>query len=99
MEYLLTPSADKAFLYGRPVIRGARLKSMMLGDAAPREGVLRVDIGGMLKQKNVSSGGITQITLTIGNSSNAGYLLAGFWGNHAGTTYCVGEPKWVATGQ
>jgi len=99
MEYLLTPSAEKAFLYGRPVIKGARLKSMMLGDAAPSEGVLRIDIGGMLKQKNVSTTGIKQITLTIGNSSNAGYLLAGFWGNHAGTTYCVGEPKWVATGQ
>jgi len=99
MEYLLTPSADKAFRFGRPVIGGAHLNAIFLGDAIPHEGVLRFDLGGALKRKNAATQGLKQITLTIGNSSNAGYLLAGFWGNHSGSTYCVGDPKWAAAGQ
>jgi len=99
MEYLLTPTADREFQFGRPVIRGARLNATLLGDATPEGGILRVDLGGMLRQKGVDITGVKQITLTVGNSSNASYLLAGFGGNHAGSTYSVGEPKWTAAQQ
>ncbi|NQT19806.1 MAG: hypothetical protein HQ592_08875 [Planctomycetes bacterium] len=99
MEYLLTPTADNVFPFGRPVMNGRHLIALVLGDATPQNNVLRFDLGGMLKRKGLSITGTRQITLTFGNSSNAGYLLAGFWGNHAGTTYCLGDPKWTTTGQ
>ncbi|NQT19805.1 MAG: hypothetical protein HQ592_08870 [Planctomycetes bacterium] len=99
MEYLLTPAAENVPSLGRPVIRGDALDAILLAEAAPHNGLLRVDLGGHLRRKEIPIEGVRQITLTIGNSSNAGYLLAGFGGNHAGTTYCAGKPKWTKTSQ
>lgn len=96
MEYLLTPGAEKVPQMGRAVIRDGALKAILLGEAALRDGILRVDVGGHFRARGIPiAAGTTQISLTIGNSSNAGYLLAGFGGNHAGTTYCAGKPKWT----
>ena len=94
MEYLLGPAADKAFPYGRPVLKGRTLARVHLADREPDDGILRVNVGGMLKEKGISVGGTSPIALTVGNSSNQGYLLAGFTGNHAGTSYWIGAPTW-----
>ena len=99
MEHLLTPTAEMVPVLGRPVLRNAALDAVLLGKAAPSGGVLRIDLGGMLMKRGVPITGTRQIALTIGNTSNAGYLLAGFGGNHAGTTYCAGRPKWTKASQ
>jgi len=96
MEYVLVPSADAAYPFGRPVIEGGALDRIVLGKAVPQNGLLRVNIGEMLKARGVPINGVKQISLTLGNSSNADYLLAGFGGNRSGTTYTLGQPKWTA---
>lgn len=96
MEYLLTPLVEKLPGFGQPLIKPEALPTVMLGAAAIENGRLRVDLGALLKARNVEPPAAdTPITLTLGNSSNLHYLLAGFNGNHAGTRYWVGEPKWT----
>ena len=94
MDWLLGPASDAAFPFGRPAIQGPALDGILIGEAKPQAGVLRVDVGGLLKKKGANYAGVRPVFLTIGNSSNAGYLLAGFGGNHAGTKYWVGPPRW-----
>jgi len=95
MEYMLVPSADSAYPFGRHVIEGAALDRIVLGKAEPADGMLRIDLGRMLSAKGVAIAGMKQISLTLGNSSNTGYLLAGFGGNQSGTTYTAGQPRWI----
>jgi len=99
MCFVLGPGSDAAFPFGRPTIAGPGLDAIVLGEARPQGGILRVDLGAMLKKKGIGLGGQKQIFLTVGNTSNSGYLLAGFGGNHAGTKYWVGQPKWYEGAQ
>jgi len=99
MDFMLGPASDAAYPFGRPTIAGPTLDALVLGEARPQGGILRVDLGAMLKKKGVGLGGQKQIFLTIGNTSNSDYLLAGFGGNHAGTKYWVGQPKWYEGAQ
>ena len=99
MGFVLGPSSGVAFPFGRTTLSGPALDAIVLGEARPQTGILRVDLGEMLKKKGIGLGGQKQIFLTIGNTSNAGYLLAGFGGNHAGTKYWVGQPKWYEGAQ
>lgn len=98
MEYLLSPVADKvAVRYGQPLLKGDALVAVLLGDGVVTKGKLRLDVEAMLKAKGVTpAAGEQLVWLTVGNSSNDHYLLAGFGGNHAGTRYWVGEPTWTS---
>jgi len=94
MEFLLVPSADAAYPFGRAIIPAPSVEPVVLAEALPTDGLLRLNLGKLLAAKGVGTVGVRRIALTIGNSSNTGYLMAGFGGNHAGATYVAGKPRW-----
>ncbi len=95
-SWLLTPSAERGLQYGRREYRGRWLKHLYLGDVAVQDDLLRLDLGQLLESRGLRSRGPRSIVLTLGNSSNQDYLMAGLGGNRAGATYWVGEPRWLA---
>jgi len=96
MTHVLGPAADAAFPLGRMILQHGQLDAVLLGEASVLNGTLRINLAEMLRKKGIGIEGTRQIWLTIGNSSNTDYLLAGFGGNHAGTKYHVGRPGWIA---
>ena len=79
-------------------LTGGELSALYLGAARVANGKLTLDLGKALEQKGALPEGETEILLTMGNVSNEKYLMAGFFGNHAGTRYWLGRPRWLASG-
>ncbi|MDP6523914.1 MAG: hypothetical protein QGH15_06805 [Kiritimatiellia bacterium] len=79
-------------------LTGGELSAVYLGAARVMDGKLTLDLGEALEKKGIQPEGETEILLTLGNTSNEKYLMAGFFGNHAGTRYWLGRPRWLASG-
>jgi hypothetical protein len=95
MYRLLTPASERAVGFTRSFVRGSALERSVLGRAEVKDDVLEVNLGELLENKGVTlSDRSSKVVLTVGNSSNKDYLLAGFSGNHAGSEYWLGKPEW-----
>jgi hypothetical protein len=58
-----------------------------------RQGEVRIDL---LRALGGRAGAAPVLeSLVIGNTSNKGYLLAGFGGNGPAAEYRLGEPRWL----
>jgi hypothetical protein len=64
----------------------------VLPPARPRGEILEVNLMKALEER--AKNGAVLRSLTIGNTSNEDYLLAGFGGNGPGASYRVGTPQW-----
>jgi hypothetical protein len=97
---LLTPEAEKGECFQLPDLPLKQLERWsLLGEALPEAGLLRVDLQARLQALGRPPSRPLLSAITIGNTSNADYLLAGHGGNQAGTWYAVGVPQFHHDGQ
>jgi|GEM_PF-823009 len=93
IKALLTPEAERGECFQLPDLPVKQLERWnLLGAALPEDGVLRVDLLPRLKALGRTPSRLLLSSITVGNSSNEGYLLAGHGGNQAGAWYAVGGP-------
>ncbi len=90
---LLTPTFEKGECFQLPVLDPAA-GTWVLGQGELEQNLLRVDLGRLLEAKGVPAKARQLRSLTLGNTSNHDYLLAGGGNrNQAGQTWQVGEPR------
>jgi len=70
--------------------------SRLLGEAQIRGGELRFDLGKAIDGLGKQPADRQIACLTVGNTSNEDYLLAGNGGNNTGASYELGTPTFVA---
>jgi hypothetical protein len=91
---LLTPDSEKGECFQLPDLPLTVLEQRLgLGTTLPEDGIVRVDLGARLQALGRPPTAVVLSSLTLGNTSNAGYLLAGRGGNPAGAWYAVGVPR------
>jgi hypothetical protein len=96
---LLTPEFETGECFRLPDLPTARLgRGVGLGTALPVDGRLRVDLLERLQAAGRTTAAPMLTLITLGNTGNAGYLLAGHGGNQAGTWYAVGVPEFRNNG-
>jgi len=95
MKALLTPEFERGECFRLPVMPEAAVRERyLLGEAATADGHLRFDLGKALQDKGIQLPHLRLTVLTLGNTSNTGYRLAGGEGcNPAGAFVEVGEPR------
>ena len=98
MKSLLTPEFEKGECFQLPDLSEFRLNLRhLLGTAGTEDGVLRVNLAQSLAKLRQPHPEPSLTAITLGNTSNKGYLLAGSKGrNVAGSSYQVGVPKFSA---
>ena len=95
MPRLLTPSSEQEIGFTRNFILEPELAQLYLGKVSQVDGALQLNLAELLdKKKRPVADKEIKVVLTIGNSSNDGYLMAGFSGNHANAEYWIGAPSW-----
>ena len=93
IKAFLVPASEKGECFHIPTIPGSVVRSnYCLAELPGDTSVVRLDLLGALRKLAGDSVEPVLSFLTIGNSSNADYLLAGHGGNAAGSTYTVGAP-------
>ena len=71
------------------------VEKRLLGQATLRDGAVQLNVKALIEKKgHTVRDAMVKVVLTVGNSSNASYLMAGFNGNHAGSEYWLGQPVW-----
>ena len=95
---LLTPEFEKGECFQLPTLSEFRLNLRhLLGSANPEDGVLRINLAQRLAKLRRPHPEPHLTTITLGNTSNEDYLLAGSKGrNVAGSSYQVGVPGFTA---
>ena len=89
----LVPGSEKGECFRLEVIPEPVVRARYcLAEVPAGQEVLQVDLLGALRK--LASDAVEPILtcLTVGNSSNAAYLLAGGGGNEAGSSYSIGTP-------
>jgi hypothetical protein len=93
MKAFLVPGSERGECFQLKVIPEWKVRTRhCLAELAGDDGLLQLDVFEALRKLR---GGPTEpllTCLTVGNSSNADYLMAGCGGNAAGSTYSVGAP-------
>jgi len=98
MKALLVPEAERGECFKIPVLDDDLVrKKHLLATAVPADGRIQLDLLECWTKLALPAEPILS-SLTIGNSSNADYLLAGRGGNRSGGTYAVGTPQFIAGG-
>lgn len=93
MKALLVPGAEKGECFRLRTLREATVRAKhCLAELPGDGGTVQVDLLDALRTLRGDSVEPILTCLTVGNSSNAGYLMAGNGGNAAGSTYSVGVP-------
>ena len=92
MQFLLTPSHERR-TFSRSYLDDS-VRRYLLGRGKVEDGMLRVNLGELLQQRDALPRGTERITITIGNSSHDDYVLAGIGVNRAGSAYTIGKPAW-----
>jgi hypothetical protein len=96
MKALLTPRYEVGECFQLPVIGTNRVQEFgLLADVAPRGGVAVLDVWEAVERLGGALPEPALRTLTVGNSSNVGYLLAGSGGNRAAVSYSLGQPRFL----
>jgi hypothetical protein len=97
MKAVLTPEFERGECFQLPVMSPDRVAQVLLADAPPVNGVIRLDLLRCLEPRGVTGTPVALETLTVGNTSNTGYLLAGHGGtNPAGAVIRLGTPTFAA---
>ncbi len=92
---LLTPDFERGEQFQlRPMSEATLRRTRLLGEVEP--GPIRVNLGAMLDAMRPLPAKRLLRSITIGNSSNADYLMAGNGGNRARSWYTVGTPRFFA---
>ena len=93
MKALLTPQFEKGECFQLSTLWETDVKRRyLLGEISQREGTIRLNLLENLRRLAGESAKPLLRSLTVGNSSNADYLLAGNRMNQAGAWYEVGIP-------
>jgi hypothetical protein len=94
MKSLLTPRFEQGECFQLPTLSEFAVKgNRYLGQATPKDGMLRIDLMDQAKRLVVGLSEPMVQAITVGNTSNTGYLLAGNGGkNLAGSSYWLGVP-------
>ncbi len=79
-------------VFQTPVMPETKLRKEHLLTTVDANGTITLNLLQLLREKGYNGPGILR-SITIGNSSNANYLLAGSSGNTAGEWYEVGRPE------
>ncbi|MDT8391843.1 MAG: hypothetical protein RRC34_15180 [Lentisphaeria bacterium] len=96
MKSLLTPQYEKGECFRIPEISPSILeRRMILGGDDCRDGVLTINLAEAVMKRDGPPGEMILTDITIGNTSNEDYLLAGN-GNPAGGAFTVGVPEFSA---
>lgn len=97
MKALLTPEYERGECFQLPVIPAARVASHhLLGKASPGSGAVNVHLADAITDLKAPPRDMQLTHLTVGNSSNTRYLLAGAGGtNAAGCVYMLGQPAFL----
>ncbi len=94
MKSLLTREFETGEQFQRQPWPDEQVRHFLLGSAAVKDR-LRFDVLAALKRLDAVPDGPQTVTVTLGNTSNADYLLAGNGGNTAGTTVRLGRPAFL----
>jgi hypothetical protein len=97
MRGMPTPAFDLKESYHSNYLPESLLKRRRLTHFAHKNGRLFVNLKRSLSDLGVALDRAMLESLTIGNSSNAGYLMAGAWGNTTASSYAVGTPELIET--
>lgn len=93
-EMMTTLAPNVAHRYSRRHLRpDIGLKAF--SEQQPKRGLIRLDVAEAIAPFGAVRNRKEMVVLTVGNSSNADYLLAGIGGNGYGAKYVVGEPVWL----
>ena len=96
MKSLLTPEFEKGECFQIPTMSLDHMRrSRCLGSVRAENGVVRIDLLKGMRQLGRVPARPLLTAMTLGNTSNAHYLLAGNGGNRAGSRYCVGSPSFL----
>lgn len=95
MKSFLTPEYEKGECFQLRTKSINRIKSRnLLLSVRPRNGIIKLDLGKALRQLGVSHPQLMLQSITLGNTSNDNYMLAGGTGqNRAGAHFLVGTPQ------
>jgi hypothetical protein len=89
----LVPGSEKGECFRLEVIPESVIRAThCLAELPADQESLHLDLLGALQKLNGAAVEPILTCLTVGNSSNAGYLLAGSGGNAAGSSYSLGPP-------
>jgi hypothetical protein len=94
MKSLLTPEFEKGECFRIPTIPVERVRdSMCLGNVKPENGIVRMNLPAALQKLNRVPSQPLLTVMTLGNTSNGDYLMAGNGGNRTAASYRVGNPR------
>lgn len=92
VKSLLTPQYQRGEQFRVPVIAPETLHKRHVLARIPAGEPVRVDLLEALRRTGYTGSVTTLTSITIGNTSNRDYLVAGNGGNRAGTGFTVGTP-------
>ena len=93
IKAFLVPGSEKGECFRLDVMPESVVRARYcLAELPADQETLQLDILGTLQKLNGDSVAPILTCMTVGNSSNAGYLLAGGGGNEAGSSYSIGPP-------
>ncbi len=99
MKSLLTPEFEKGECFRLPTLDEATIRQRhLLAETTVADGRLRCELGRGIARLRPGASGVRILSLTLGNSSNQDYLLAGHGRNRAGSRFSVGRPSFLAEG-
>ncbi len=90
---LLTPEFERGEQFQRSVWPLESIKAERLLGKVKADGLVQVNLLELLRNLGVDDPELRIAEITVGNTSNAGYLLAGHGGNQAGAGFLLGTPE------
>ncbi len=97
MKALLTPDFEKGECFRLPTLEENAVRQLFLIEGSTyADGLLRCNLSQGIARLRGTAEGVQVVSLTLGNSSNEDYLLAGSTKNQAGGRFTVGKPRFVA---
>jgi hypothetical protein len=97
MKALLTPDFEKGECFRLPTLSEADVRHRyLISESTYEKGILRCELRRGIARLRGTTADVRILSLTLGNSSNAGYLLAGTGKNMAGAWFTVGRPRFQA---
>ena len=99
MKALLTPDFEKGECFRLPTLGESTVRQRyLISESTLGNGLLRCELARGIARLRGTVAGVQILSLTLGNSSNQDYLLAGSTANRAGSRFTVGEPRFVVEG-
>lgn len=99
MKTLLTPEFEKGECFRLPTLDEETIRQRhLLAETTVADGRLRCELGRGIARLRPGAKDVRVFSLTLGNSSNQDYLLAGHGQNQAGSRFSVGLPCFQAGG-